>query len=288
MLYAAPVPTWRNFQPQFPGVGSHYASNDNILSKQMSKMAADALSAQGLHVIETLGEGSQAIVFLCRTNEESTAAVKVFHKDLPDDLSQNMELMALKALKGVPNVIQTKKVFHSLGYDCVVMEPAQTDLRNLLDEQPHLSHSEQHELSREVLRALWGIHANGWRHNDVKLENVLMMPDGRIVLSDLGLACCVEDLPKMYARAGTYALLPPEDLKKRFGVPGKSAAADAYAAGCLIFELIYPAARESDNLLPLLQKVKYDLQSPFRKVVCGLMNADPERRMPLEVALKLL
>ncbi len=109
-----------------------------------------------------------------------------------------------------------------------------------------------------VVSALWFLHGLGLRHGDLKPSNVLVEPDGRAVLIDLG---CASPLGVASATlSGTWAYLAPELLEGRVA----DGRADLYALGVMLRELSR-AAPSAATFVPagLLER---------------LLDPDPERR----------
>ena len=93
-------------------------------------------------------------------------------------------------------------------------------------------------LAKDVGGALRVLHAAGFVHRDVKPDNLLVQPDGRIRLIDYGLVGCFDPESDPDARrsylAGTFWYMAPESIYSQIYPP----ACDVYALGCVLLELI--------------------------------------------------
>src|SRR6185503_18411240 len=87
---------------------------------------------------------------------------------------------------------------------------------------------------RGLASALAALHEQGLVHLDVKPTNVLVTPEGRVVLLDFGLAAGAGDDPALEPEllAGTPAYMAPEQVDGAVA----AASADWYAVGVLVFE----------------------------------------------------
>ncbi len=88
---------------------------------------------------------------------------------------------------------------------------------------------------RDVARALAYAHAHGVLHRDIKPSNVLVAGDGRVLLSDFGLASRPGEgsLTRSSEAVGSLAYMAPETLAGQ----GASTRADVYGLGALLYEL---------------------------------------------------
>lgn len=105
----------------------------------------------------------------------------------------------------------------------------------------------------EVLDAVAYLHNNGVLHLDIKSNNVMIQPDGRIKLIDLGIASRMSDANS--TGFGTPAYMPPEQSEK--GQCGRYT--DVFALGIMLFEMLtgtvpFTGSRPSE----IRQKIKYE------------------------------
>ncbi len=118
-------------------------------------------------------------------------------------------------------------------------------------------------LMLEVLAAVEQAHQRLVLHRDLKPDNILVTPDGRVKLLDFGIAKLIDDqsapdaataLTELGARAFTPDNAAPEQVQG-----GEvTTATDVYALGVLLFELLtgrHPTARADDTTVQRLQAV---------------------------------
>jgi beta-lactam-binding protein with PASTA domain/tRNA A-37 threonylcarbamoyl transferase component Bud32 len=110
------------------------------------------------------------------------------------------------------------------------------NLRTLLRERGPLPLGDALDLVEAVLDALAAAHSAGLVHRDVKPENVLITPEGRVKVADFGLARAVTEATAATTGTvlGTVAYLSPEIVTAGLA----DARADVYACGVMLFELL--------------------------------------------------
>ena len=118
------------------------------------------------------------------------------------------------------------------------------NLRHLLNEEGPLAPTEAKRILEEILNALEYAHDRGVVHQDIKPENVLVLPDGSIKLTDFGLGMTVggDSLAVSLSLKtddgsvrGTLAYIAPEI---RDGESKIDARADLYSLGVLACEMV--------------------------------------------------
>jgi tetratricopeptide (TPR) repeat protein len=135
-----------------------------------------------------------------------------------------------------PNVCRVFELGHADGHWFVTMElGAGGTLRDLIQEgrSSRRALSERLEDARAICAGLAAIHAVGIIHRDVTPQNVLRMADGRLVLSDFGLA--IEMTANTTVHGGTPNYMPPETL---LGARGDQRS-DVWQLGVILHELLF-------------------------------------------------
>ena len=122
--------------------------------------------------------------------------------------------------------------------EAIVMELVRgTTLRRLLDEHGVVHPRRAVDIAAQVAAALDHAHSNGLIHRDVKPGNILLSEDGRVLVTDFGIAKAAEavsDLTEAGQVVGTAKYLSPEQVQ---GAP-LDARSDVYALGIVLYEML--------------------------------------------------
>ncbi|MFF3502817.1 serine/threonine-protein kinase [Streptomyces sp. NPDC003247] len=188
------------------------------------------------------------------------------------------------------NVVTVYDVAVQDGRPWIVMELVRgISLADLLDAEGPLEPARAARIGAEVLAALRAAHAAGVLHRDVKPANVLMANDGRVVLTDFGIATVegTSALTMTGELVGSPEFLAPERALGRTPGPGS----DLWSLGVLLYAAVEGASpfRQDTPLGTLRAVVDEELPPPRRAgplaaVVEGLLRKDPAERLPAERA----
>ena len=195
---------------------------------------------RGRYQIEKLvARGGMATVYLAEDNRlDRKVAIKVIHPHLANDKSFREKFVReAKIAAGLshPNLVNVFDQAEDGDVVFLAMEYVSgITLRDALDKFGALSAGRALDVFEPMVAALAAAHAAGVLHRDLKPENVLLSDDGKVKLSDFGLARPISAQTQTGAVVGTVAYLSPELVSR--GVA--DARSDIYAAGIMLFELL--------------------------------------------------
>jgi eukaryotic-like serine/threonine-protein kinase len=136
-----------------------------------------------------------------------------------------------------PGVVAVYDTGSENGTHFIVMEYVDgRTLKDVIRAEAPLYPDRAAEITADVCSALAAAHARGMVHRDVKPANIMLMPDGRVKLMDLGIArvAASETLTQTAAMLGTAQYLSPEQAQGQ-EVDYRS---DLYALGCCLYEML--------------------------------------------------
>ena len=177
-----------------------------------------------------------------------------------------------------PNIVAVHDVFEDQGRQAVVMQLVDgKSLRQLLDVQTRLSPELTIHIGTCVASALDAAHHAGFVHRDVKPGNILVTADGRVLLTDFGIAKGLDtsddDLTSDNVMMGTAKYLSPEQVRGR-RLDGR---ADLYSLGLVLYECLagrvpFLGETDADTALARLQRDPTDLGRLRPTLPRGLVN----------------
>jgi serine/threonine-protein kinase len=136
-----------------------------------------------------------------------------------------------------PHVVRTFDLGEHAGEHFLTMEIVEgRSLAQLLDDGP-LAVDEILRISRAMAAGIAAAHANGVTHRDLKPDNILVGKDGRIAITDFGIARAAAVSPRETVEGfvGTPAYMSPEQVE---GADTIGPATDVYAFGAILFEML--------------------------------------------------
>src|SRR5437773_6519515 len=244
-------------------------------------------------LLEEIGAGGFGRVYRARDlGLEREVAIKVLHPSLTADLGvvERFRREAQLAAKlRHPNVVSIYDIMGRAGLQWYTMELVPgANLAQLVQRQGPLSVERTVRLLEEALSALEQAHAQGLVHRDLKPENMLIEPDGRLRITDFGLALALrgDRFGGATSRSGTPQFAAPEQLLGERVDPRTdlySLGAVAYFAllGRPPFEGATPEAilaRQTTDDLPLLHASRGEVPRELEEVLRKAMRGEPAGR----------
>lgn len=202
------------------------------------------------------------------------------------------EARAMAALSH-PGIVEIYDYGHADGVAYLVMAFVEGEsLRALVDRDGALAPHRAMGLLAQAADAIHAAHRQGIVHRDVKPSNLLLRPDGRLALTDFGIARMVaaDRLTAADEILGTSSYLAPEQVTGAEVGP----AADVYALGVVAYELVTgerPFTADTPMAVAL-QHVNDDppplpasVPRPVRSLIMRALAKDPDDRWPSATAL---
>ncbi|NUR61741.1 MAG: extracellular solute-binding protein [Catenulispora sp.] len=197
-------------------------------------------------------------------------------------------------LRGHPNIVAVHDVVIDDGKPWIVMDyVVGRSLADHLREHGALPAEQAVKLAQGLLSALGAAQEQGIVHRDVKPANVLLAADGRVLLTDFGIAVHGSDtaITASDTLVGTLEYMPPE----RFNGMDAGPAGDLYSLGVTLFQAIegYSPFHRETPTETLTAVVLGSPPQPARAgrltpLLAGLLAKDPAARPTVRQALALL
>ena len=192
-------------------------------------------------IIKLIGEGGMANVYLAYdTILERNVAVKVLRGDLADDekFVRRFQREALSASSlSHPNIVEMYDVGEDNGNFYIVMEyiDGQT-LKQLIKKRGHLTVPEAIDIMLQLTDGLAHAHDSYIIHRDIKPQNIMILEDGMVKITDFGIAMAINasDLTQTNSVMGSVHYLPPEQAAGK----GSTIKSDIYSLGILFYEML--------------------------------------------------
>ncbi|MER7487274.1 serine/threonine-protein kinase [Streptomyces sp. NPDC126497] len=242
---------------------------------------------------DVLGRGGMGTVW--RAQDETlgrTVAVKElrFPSNIDEEEKRRLITRTLREAKAIARIRNNSAVtvFDVVEEDdrpWIVMELVEgKSLAEVIREDGLLEPKRAAEVGLAILDVLRSAHREGILHRDVKPSNVLIAEDGRVVLTDFGIAQ-VEGDPSITSTGmlvGAPSYISPE--RARGHKPGP--AADLWSLGGLLYAAVEgtPPYDKGSAIATLTAVMTEPLEEPknagpLRDVIYGLLTKDPAQRL---------
>lgn len=216
---------------------------------------------------ELLGVGGMAYVYKAYDRQEGIwVAIKI----LKEEFSENSDFLRrfrnesrAIAVLSHPNIVKVYDVSFGDRIQYIVMECLNgITLKDYINKKGILAWKEALYFTVQILRALQHAHEKGIIHRDVKPQNIILLPDGTIKVTDFGIARFSQsETQTMTDKAlGSVHYIAPEQARGEF----TSDKADIYSLGVMMYEMLTGQLPfEADNAVSVaIMQLQAEPQKP--------------------------
>lgn len=242
---------------------------------------------------EIVGVGGMAVVYRAYdTIDDRTVAVKI----LKDEFLGNEEFIRrfkneskAIAVLSHPNIVKVYDVSFGDRIQYIVEEYIDgITLREYLDQQKEVKWKEAIHFTVQILRALQHAHEKGIVHRDIKPQNIMLLQDGTIKVTDFGIARFSRSMTHTVTdRAiGSVHYIAPEQARGDL----TDEKTDIYSVGVMLYEMITGQLPfEADNAVSVaIMQLQNDPRPPreinpsipegLEEITLRAMQKNPEQR----------
>lgn len=246
-------------------------------------------------VVKLLGRGSMGEVYEAYDPRiDQPLALKVLRRDRVSDQASSRrflnEAKGAGRLRSHPHIVTVYDVGEDQGTVYIAMELLQGRPLNDVARERRLELAEVARIGAQIADALQFAHDKGIVHRDIKPSNLILEADGRIKVTDFGIAHIQDagDLEQTQVGEilGTPAYMSPEQTRGR-QADGRS---DIFSLGVVLYELATGArpfsGQSIDSVFTQIQtaappapnRLAPDLPRAFSRLLLKCLEKDPDRR----------
>lgn len=190
---------------------------------------------------ELIGEGGMALVYKAECSLlNRTVAVKILRPQYAGDTEFverfRREARSVASLSH-PNIVSIYDVGEEFGCYYIVMEYVAGDtLKNIIKNEAPFSVKRSLDYTKQIAAALDHAHKHNIIHRDIKPHNILVTKDGRVKVTDFGIARAISEssFTQTGIVVGSVQYSSPEQVKG--GAVGPQS--DIYSLGCVLYEML--------------------------------------------------
>jgi serine/threonine protein kinase len=256
-------------------------------------------------IVNAIGKGGMGHVFKAEHKLLGRVeAIKVLpkSKSTPEAVDAFQREIRAQAQLDHPNLVRVSYAdFEGDTYFFVTEFVPGTDLRKLVRRNGPLRFTVAATIVSQAAEGLHYAHRRGLVHRDVKPGNLLVTPDGRTKITDLGLAWyLMEELEggkpagKTGSLVGTADYLAPETIRHPDKILPVS---DVYSLGCTLYYAVtgkvpFPGGNTADKIRRHLEETPLnplhfnpDVPEAFCDAIAAMMDKNPDKRTPSAAAV---
>ncbi len=194
--------------------------------------------ANRYEILEAIGQGGMSNVYRAKDHTLGrVVAVKVLKEEFAKDITFVTKFRAeAQSAAGLehPNIVNIYDVGTENGLYYIVMEYVEgVTLKTYIDKKGHLNYKEVVSIAIQVGRGIEAAHNKGIIHRDIKPQNIIISKDGKVKVTDFGIAKAVSSNTQHADMMGSVHYTSPEQARNGY-VSYKS---DIYSLGIVMYEM---------------------------------------------------
>lgn len=247
--------------------------------------------ADRYEILEKIGSGGMADVYKAKDHKlNRLVAVKVLKQEFSTDATFvkkfRVEAQSAAGLSH-PNIVNVYDVGEVEGIHFIVMELVQgITLKKYIEMKGKLDIKEALNISVQIASGLQAAHDNRIIHRDIKPQNIIMSRDGKIKVTDFGIAKVADSTTVTTNAAGSVHYISPEQARGGYS----DAKSDIYSLGITMYEMVtgrVPFDGETNVAVALLhiqgemvppRKLEPSIPRSFEKIILKCTQKKPDRR----------
>ena len=249
-------------------------------------------------LLELIGSGGMAMVYKAKCHRlNRLVAVKVLKSDFASDADFRRrfydESQAI-AMLSHPNIVSVYDVSRS-SPEYIVMELIDgITLKQYMERRGQLNWRESLHFITQIMRGLSHAHSRGIVHRDIKPQNIMVLRDGSVKVTDFGIAYLSNSANTMTQEAlGSVHYISPEQAKGN----RPDARSDIYSAGVVLYEMLtsrlpfegdsaVSVAIQHLSSVPLSpREINPEVPEALEKICMKAMASDISKRYPTADAM---